>query len=86
MFVEGFHDAMLLYALALHEAMKNGYSKLNGTEITSRMWNRTFEGKTHAFVGQSIRKNQIQCHYSSFELWRSSPPFSLVINHHGIIL
>ncbi|KAI3372221.1 hypothetical protein L3Q82_022659 [Scortum barcoo] len=45
MFVEGFHDAMLLYAIALHEAMKNGYSKKNGTEITSRMWNRTFEGQ-----------------------------------------
>lgn len=44
MFVEGFHDAMLLYAIALHEAMKNGYSKKNGTEITARMWNRTFEG------------------------------------------
>lgn len=45
MFVEGFHDAMLLYAIALYEAMKSGYSKLNGSEITSRMWNRTFEGK-----------------------------------------
>ncbi|XP_071337870.1 atrial natriuretic peptide receptor 3 [Trachinotus anak] len=44
MFVEGFHDAMMLYAIALHEAMKSGYSKKNGTEITSRMWNRTFEG------------------------------------------
>ncbi|GAA6226645.1 atrial natriuretic peptide receptor 3 [Lates japonicus] len=44
MFVEGFHDAMLLYAMALHEAMKNGYSKKNGTAITSNMWNRTFEG------------------------------------------
>uniref|UniRef100_A0A3Q3BUI2 Natriuretic peptide receptor 3 n=1 Tax=Haplochromis burtoni TaxID=8153 RepID=A0A3Q3BUI2_HAPBU len=44
MFVEGFHDALLLYTIALHEAMKNGYSKKNGTEITSRMWNRTFEG------------------------------------------
>ena len=45
MFVEGFHDAMMLYAGALHEAMNNGYSKKNGTVITSRMWNRTFEGK-----------------------------------------
>ncbi|XP_035513673.1 atrial natriuretic peptide receptor 3 [Morone saxatilis] len=44
MFVEGFHDALLLYAIALHEAMKTGYSKRNGTEVTSRMWNRTFEG------------------------------------------
>uniref|UniRef100_A0A096MDR8 Natriuretic peptide receptor 3 n=1 Tax=Poecilia formosa TaxID=48698 RepID=A0A096MDR8_POEFO len=44
MFVEGFHDALVLYSIALHEGMKNGYSKTNGTEITSHMWNRTFEG------------------------------------------
>nr|XP_020454820.1 atrial natriuretic peptide receptor 3 [Monopterus albus] len=44
MFVEGFHDAILLYAITLHEAMKNGYSKKNGMEITLQMWNRTFEG------------------------------------------
>uniref|UniRef100_A0A672ZK64 Receptor ligand binding region domain-containing protein n=1 Tax=Sphaeramia orbicularis TaxID=375764 RepID=A0A672ZK64_9TELE len=44
MFVEGFHDAILLYAIALHEAMKNGFTKKNGSEITLRMWNRTFEG------------------------------------------
>ncbi|XP_019716578.1 atrial natriuretic peptide receptor 3 [Hippocampus comes] len=44
MFVEGFHDALLLYAVALKEAMKSGYNKKNGSEITSKMWNRTFEG------------------------------------------
>ncbi|KAL4660807.1 atrial natriuretic peptide receptor 3-like [Arapaima gigas] len=44
MFVEGFHDALLLYALALHEVMKNGSSKKDGAQITHRMWNRTFEG------------------------------------------
>ncbi|XP_076857195.1 atrial natriuretic peptide receptor 3 isoform X3 [Brachyhypopomus gauderio] len=44
MFMEGFHDALLLYALALDEAMKSGYTKKNGKEITQRMWNRTFEG------------------------------------------
>ncbi|KAM4578249.1 atrial natriuretic peptide receptor 3 [Fundulus diaphanus] len=44
MFVEGFHDAMVLYTIALQEGMKNGYTKKNGTEITSLMWNRTFEG------------------------------------------
>ncbi|KAG9355097.1 hypothetical protein JZ751_001810 [Albula glossodonta] len=43
-FVEGFHDALLLYALALHEAMKNGINKRDGLQITHRMWNRTFEG------------------------------------------
>ncbi|XP_026885131.1 atrial natriuretic peptide receptor 3 isoform X2 [Electrophorus electricus] len=44
MFMEGFHDALLLYALALDDAMKSGYTKKNGKEITQRMWNRTFEG------------------------------------------
>ncbi|KAB5528612.1 hypothetical protein PHYPO_G00142230 [Pangasianodon hypophthalmus] len=44
MFMEGFHDALLLYALALNETIHSGYSKKNGTEITRRMWNRTFEG------------------------------------------
>ncbi|XP_061673410.1 atrial natriuretic peptide receptor 3 isoform X2 [Syngnathoides biaculeatus] len=43
-YVEGFHDALLLYAIALNEAKKSGYSKKNGSEITSQMWNRTFEG------------------------------------------
>eukprot|EP00064_Thunnus_orientalis_P012915 superscaffoldBa00002038_g12951 len=51
MFVEGFHDAMLLYAIALHEAMKNGYSKKNGREITSHMWNRTFEVSYRPYGG-----------------------------------
>lgn len=49
LFVEGFHDAMFLYAIALHEAMKNGLSKKNGTEITSYMRNRTFEGTLALF-------------------------------------
>lgn len=59
MFVEGFHDAMVLYAIALHEAMKSGYSKRNSTEITSRMWNRTFEGKKHC------------CHWTTWSAVRS---------------
>ncbi|XP_045551398.1 atrial natriuretic peptide receptor 3 [Salmo salar] len=44
MFMEGFHDALLLYALALHETIRNGLTKKDGAEITYRMWNRTFEG------------------------------------------
>ncbi|XP_033828983.1 atrial natriuretic peptide receptor 3 [Periophthalmus magnuspinnatus] len=44
LFMEGFHDALLLYAIALQEALQRGHSKSNALEITSRMWNRTFEG------------------------------------------
>ncbi|XP_077087438.1 atrial natriuretic peptide receptor 3 isoform X1 [Siphateles boraxobius] len=44
MFMEGFHDALLLYAIALREVMSNGLTKKDGLEITHSMWNRTFEG------------------------------------------
>uniref|UniRef100_A0A673KEI9 Atrial natriuretic peptide receptor 3-like n=1 Tax=Sinocyclocheilus rhinocerous TaxID=307959 RepID=A0A673KEI9_9TELE len=44
MFMEGFHDALILYAFALHEVKSNGLTKNDGLEITHSMWNRTFEG------------------------------------------
>lgn len=43
-FVGAFHDAVILYALALNETLANNRSITNGKEITHRMWNRTFEG------------------------------------------
>uniref|UniRef100_A0A8C8RRQ4 Natriuretic peptide receptor 3 n=1 Tax=Pelusios castaneus TaxID=367368 RepID=A0A8C8RRQ4_9SAUR len=44
MFVEGFHDAILLYALALREVLKHGFSKKDGDKIVHQTWNRTYEG------------------------------------------
>ena len=44
-FVGAFHDAVILYALALNETLEAGLDPTNGTEITRRMWNRTFEGQ-----------------------------------------
>ncbi|XP_078531040.1 atrial natriuretic peptide receptor 3 isoform X1 [Lissotriton helveticus] len=44
MFVEGFHDAIILYALALHELRKNGQNKRDGEKLVQQMWNRTYEG------------------------------------------
>nr|AAI70137.1 Natriuretic peptide receptor type C NPR-C [Xenopus laevis] len=44
MFVEGFHDAIILYALALHELLKNGFSQKDGEKLVQQMWNRTYEG------------------------------------------
>ena len=43
-FVGAFHDAVILYALALNETLAAGYNASNGTDITHRMWNRTFKG------------------------------------------
>ncbi|XP_051981931.1 atrial natriuretic peptide receptor 3-like isoform X2 [Xyrauchen texanus] len=44
MFMEGFHDALLLYAIALREVVRTGLTKKDGIDITHNMWNRTFEG------------------------------------------
>uniref|UniRef100_A0A8D0HP24 Natriuretic peptide receptor 3 n=1 Tax=Sphenodon punctatus TaxID=8508 RepID=A0A8D0HP24_SPHPU len=44
MFVEGFHDAILLYALALREVLKSGFTKKDGEKIVHQSWNRTYEG------------------------------------------
>ena len=39
-----FHDAVILYALALNETLAAGYNATDGAEITHRMWNKTFKG------------------------------------------
>lgn len=44
-FVGAFHDAVILYALALNETLEANGNITNGVEITKRMWNRTFNGK-----------------------------------------
>ncbi|KAF4517654.1 hypothetical protein B566_EDAN002886, partial [Ephemera danica] len=41
-FVTAFHDAVLLYALALNETLESGGSERDGENITRRMWSRTF--------------------------------------------
>nr|XP_006816519.1 PREDICTED: atrial natriuretic peptide receptor 1-like [Saccoglossus kowalevskii] len=45
-FVGAFHDAVILYALALNETLEEGGSPRDGKTITAKMWNRTFEGET----------------------------------------
>lgn len=45
MFVEGFHDAIILYVLALREVLKNGFTKKDGDKIVHQTWNRTYEGR-----------------------------------------
>ncbi|XP_067939341.1 atrial natriuretic peptide receptor 1-like [Watersipora subatra] len=45
-FVGAFHDAVLLYSLALNETIAQNGSIKDGAAVTSRMWNRTFSGIT----------------------------------------
>uniref|UniRef100_A0A1S4LIJ4 Uncharacterized protein n=2 Tax=Ixodes scapularis TaxID=6945 RepID=A0A1S4LIJ4_IXOSC len=43
-FVSAVYEAVLLYALAVNETISEGVSITNGSYITQKMWNRTFEG------------------------------------------
>ncbi|XP_037036994.1 atrial natriuretic peptide receptor 1-like isoform X1 [Bradysia coprophila] len=49
-FVTAFYDAVLLYAYALNQSIKEDpqtlYRPMNGTKITHLMWNRNFKGIT----------------------------------------
>ena len=47
-FVGAFHDAVILYALALNDTLTEGADPRNGTAVTRRMWNRrsSCRGKT----------------------------------------
>ena len=45
-FVGAFYDAVILYAHALNETIEAGGNVSDGINITRRMWNRTFEGRS----------------------------------------
>ena len=43
-FIGAFHDAVLLYGMALNETLDTGKNIMDGYNITRVMWNRTFNG------------------------------------------
>lgn len=61
-FISAFYDAVLLYAIALNETLAAGLDPRNGHNITSKMWNRTFAGRTNfqsIFAGQNASNSGI---------------------------
>ncbi|CAB3407869.1 unnamed protein product [Caenorhabditis bovis] len=67
-FISAFYDAVLLYAIALNETIRDGMDPRNGHNITSRMWGRTFGGITG---NVSIDKNGDR--YSDYSLLDLDP-------------
>lgn len=43
-YVTAFHEAVLVYAVGLNDTLAEGHSAINGTMITKKIWNRTFNG------------------------------------------
>ncbi|KAL0979923.1 hypothetical protein UPYG_G00191640 [Umbra pygmaea] len=83
MFVEGFHDALMLYAMALHEAIRHGFSKNHGAEITKHMWNRTFEG-----IAGQVSLDVYGDRYGDFSVMSMTDPdagtYQTVCNYFGV--
>ncbi|XP_046575738.1 atrial natriuretic peptide receptor 1-like [Haliotis rubra] len=80
-FVGAFHDAVILYALALNETIQAGGKISDGANITRRMWNRTFEGITGTV---SIDANgDRNADYSLLDMNPESGKFEVVANYFG---
>ncbi|XP_064596016.1 atrial natriuretic peptide receptor 1-like isoform X3 [Liolophura sinensis] len=80
-FVGAFHDAVILYALALNETLAENGNITDGAEITRRMWNRTFEGITGTV---SIDANgDRNGDYSLLDLNPVTQKFEVVANYYG---
>jgi len=80
-FVGAFHDAVILYALAVNKTIQAGLDPKNGTIITEFMWNRTFEGITGAV---SIdEKGDRNGDYSLLDMDSTTGSFRAVGNYYG---
>ncbi|XP_055873396.1 atrial natriuretic peptide receptor 1-like isoform X5 [Biomphalaria glabrata] len=80
-FVGAFHDAVLLYALALNETLAENGSISDGHAITKKMWNRTFAGITGDV---SIDSNgDRNADYSLLDLNPQTNKFEVVANYFG---
>ncbi|GIY98586.1 atrial natriuretic peptide receptor 1 [Caerostris extrusa] len=80
-FVTAFHEAVLLYSIALNETLAEGYTVSNGSIIIQKMWNRTFEGITGKVT---IDENgDRDADYSILDLNPETGVFEVVANYIG---
>ena len=49
-FATSFHDALILYSLAINETLHEGGDIRDGLALRDKMWNRTFQGKPHVWM------------------------------------
>ncbi|XP_015786480.1 atrial natriuretic peptide receptor 1 isoform X2 [Tetranychus urticae] len=81
-FVTAFHEAVILYAIALNETISDGYNITNGTIVTKKMWNRTFEGITgNVSIDENGDRN---ADYSLLDMDPNSGNFEVVANYFSV--
>ncbi|GFR01004.1 receptor-type guanylate cyclase gcy-28, partial [Trichonephila clavata] len=81
-YVTAFHDAVILYSLAVNETLKEGLSLKNGTLVTQKMWNRTFEGITgNVSINE---KGDRFVDYSLLDMDPETGVYEVVANYYGV--
>ncbi|XP_023227111.1 atrial natriuretic peptide receptor 1-like [Centruroides sculpturatus] len=80
-YVTAFHEAVILYFLAVNETLNEGYGIYNGTVITQKMWNRTFEGIT-GNINIDENGDRIM-DYSLLDMNPVTAEFEVVANYYG---
>ncbi|KAG8177289.1 hypothetical protein JTE90_007205, partial [Oedothorax gibbosus] len=81
-YVTAFHDAVILYSLAVNETLSEGLTVKNFSVITQKMWNRTFEGITG-----NVSINEKGDRYVDYSLLDMDPDtgnFEVVANYYGV--
>ncbi|XP_014220328.2 atrial natriuretic peptide receptor 1 isoform X3 [Trichogramma pretiosum] len=82
-FVTAFYDAVLLYALALRESLPDKPAEVNldGSNLTRRMWGRSFKGIT-GDVNIDENGDRI-ADYSLLDMNPKTSKFEIVANYYG---
>ncbi|XP_076366597.1 atrial natriuretic peptide receptor 1-like isoform X3 [Tachypleus tridentatus] len=81
-YVTAFHEAVLLYALALNETLEEGGNITDGRAITHKMWNRTFEGITgNVSIDDNGDRN---VDFSLLDMDPETGDFQVVANYYGV--
>ncbi|XP_071507030.1 atrial natriuretic peptide receptor 1-like [Diadema antillarum] len=81
-FASAFHDAVILYSLAVNETLAEGGDIKDGYAITRKMWNRTFDG-----ISGKVTINSNGDRDADYSLWdmtdTENGTFQVIANYYG---
>ncbi|XP_069132003.1 atrial natriuretic peptide receptor 1-like [Argopecten irradians] len=80
-FIGAFHDAVLLYGIALNESLTNVSSVRDGYTLTRTMWDRTFQGVTGSVIIDDNGDRDTS--YSILDLDPETGEFQVIANFFG---
>ncbi|XP_014674081.1 PREDICTED: atrial natriuretic peptide receptor 1-like [Priapulus caudatus] len=80
-FVGAFHDAVILYGMALNESLEAGLDIRDGFNVTRRMWDRKFQGITgEVYIDDNGDRDT---DFSILDLNPDTGEFEVVANYYG---